>query len=814
MAENIEIKKVDGKSFDIEAVDKEKLKAVFPQCFSEGKLDIDKLLSLCGEYIDNDFEKYKFEWKGKSECYKIAGKRSTGTLRPCVQESVDFENTNNLYIEGDNLEVLKLLQNAYYRKVKMIYIDPPYNTGNDFVYEDDFKDPLAKYKEITSQTTKSNPETMGRYHTNWLNMMYPRLRLAANLLRDDGVIFISIDDNEVTNLRKLCDEVFGEENFVDCLHWKKKKQPSFLAKHTAKMMEYVLVYAKKEDDLEKLSIENLSDATKKVINISNPESLRHFPRGVRVKLGDEGILKAGRYKIKTMEVEYKQDVVYKNGKTVNDVDVLARFSVSQEKISEFIKDNLLFITENSGLRRDVSEEERQKRKSITDLLLSEYGDNQDSDNEQKMIFGEKYFDYSKPVKLIYNFVKSILCEDSDIVLDFFSGSATTAHAVMQLNAEDGGNRQFIMVQLPELTDEKSEAYKAGYKNICEIGKERIRRAGAKILSSLIPSSQPSPLKGKGDSSSFTSSQPFPIKGKEVPSLFTSPLRGEVDTLVSGEGDKNNLLNLARNMRHNPTEAENKLWQAIRNSQLDNKFRRQHQIGEYIVDFVCLDKKLVIECDGGQHNEEVDKERTQFLNNEGFRVVRFWNNEVLSNLEGVLIKIKECLDDNTPHPNPLPQGAREFETGISLSQGKKSLDVGFKVFKLDTSNLVKWDDTPILDNNTQDLFTRMNNIVESINTDRTELDVVYEVMLKLGIPVTYKIFETQVNGRKIYSIGEDGLVLVCLDKSNGGITPEDITAMCDLAPAKIVAAENAFKDDVALSNAYYISKDKGIEIELL
>lgn len=212
--QELDIKKLDSKSLDVAETDKERLKAVFPQCFVEGKLDIDKLLSLCGEYIDNDFEKYKFEWKGKSECYRIAGKRSTGTLRPCPEESVDFENTNNLYIEGDNLEVLKLLQTAYYRKVKMIYIDPPYNTGNDFVYEDDFKDPLAKYKEITSQTTKSNPETMGRYHTNWLNMMYPRLRLAANLLRDDGVIFISIDDNEVTNLRRLCDEVFGEENFV------------------------------------------------------------------------------------------------------------------------------------------------------------------------------------------------------------------------------------------------------------------------------------------------------------------------------------------------------------------------------------------------------------------------------------------------------------------------------------------------------------------------------------------------------------------------------------------------------------------------
>ncbi len=182
--------KLDGLSMDLENSNMEKLKTVFPECFSEGKLDIDKLLSLCGEYIDNDFEKYKFEWKGKSECLHLAQKRSTGTLRPCREESVNFDDTNNVYIEGDNLEVLKLLQTAYYNKVKMIYIDPPYNTGNDFVYEDDFADPMARYKEITEQTTKSNPETMGRFHTNWLNMMYPRLRLAANLLRDDGVILL------------------------------------------------------------------------------------------------------------------------------------------------------------------------------------------------------------------------------------------------------------------------------------------------------------------------------------------------------------------------------------------------------------------------------------------------------------------------------------------------------------------------------------------------------------------------------------------------------------------------------------------------
>lgn len=250
MAEEVKFQKVDGKSLDIEAVDKEKLKKIFPQCFNEGKLDINKLLSLCGEYIDNDFEKYKFEWKGKSECYRIAGKRSTGTLRPCPKESVDFENTNNLYIEGDNLEVLKLLQTAYYCKVKMIYIDPPYNTGNDFVYEDDFKDPLAKYKEITSQTTKSNPETMGRYHTNWLNMMYPRLRLAANLLRDDGVIFISIDDNEVYNLQKLCNEVFGEENFVGLFTIQSNPRGSQNSKNLSYVHEYILMYAKSICELE------------------------------------------------------------------------------------------------------------------------------------------------------------------------------------------------------------------------------------------------------------------------------------------------------------------------------------------------------------------------------------------------------------------------------------------------------------------------------------------------------------------------------------------------------------------------------------
>jgi len=266
--------KFDGQSMDIEQSERDKLRAVFPQCFSEGKLDIDKLLNLCGEYIDNDFEKYKFEWKGKAECFRIAGKRSTGTLRPCPEESVSFDATKNVYIEGDNLEALKLLQTSYFRKVKMIYIDPPYNTGNDFVYADDFADPLARYKEVTSQTTKSNPETMGRYHTNWLNMMYPRLRLAANLLRDDGVIFISIDDGEADNLKKLCNEIFGEENFVEQIIWQKRTSPDARKKISAGH-EYVLMYIKDFHYMdEALNLLSLSD--KDIGNFKNPDN---DPRG-------------------------------------------------------------------------------------------------------------------------------------------------------------------------------------------------------------------------------------------------------------------------------------------------------------------------------------------------------------------------------------------------------------------------------------------------------------------------------------------------------------------------------------------------------
>ncbi len=337
--------------------------------------------------------------------------------------------THKLII-GDNYDALQNLLIQYKGGIDVIYIDPPYG-----------KDSMGEFAE----TNYSNAIT----RDNLLSMLYPRLCLAKELLAKEGVIFCSIDDKNQAYVKCLFDEIFGERNFVDCLHWKKKKQPSFLAKHTAKVMEYILVYAKNWKSLPKLSLETLSDATKKVVNLTNQLSVRHFAKGVRVKLGDSGVIKKGIYTVKTMTVEYLDDVFYENGITQNEVDVRAKFSVSQEKIDSFIEQDLLFITAKYGLRRDVSEEEQTKAKSITDLLL-DWGDNQDSEKEIQSLFGEKLFDYTKPTKLLYNLIKSTQNEDA-VVLDFFAGSGTTGQAVLDLN-KDGGDRTYILCQLNEKTE--------------------------------------------------------------------------------------------------------------------------------------------------------------------------------------------------------------------------------------------------------------------------------------------------------------------------------------------------------------------------
>jgi adenine-specific DNA-methyltransferase len=458
---NSYMEKLDGMNLNVEQAEIEKLRAVFPQCFAEGRLDLTKLLALLGEYDDNDFEKYKLEWKGKAESLRLAQTRSMGTLRPVPAESVDWDTTQNLYIEGDNLEVLKLLQTDYYRRVKMIYIDPPYNTGNDFVYEDDFAEPLARYKEITAQTTKSNPETMGRFHTAWLNMIYPRLRLAANLLRDDGVIFISIDDNEVHNLRKVCDEVFGEENFVTELVWERAYAPKNDAKFISNSHDYVLMYAK---NLSEFQIGRLARTDEANARYTNPDN---DPRGV---------WKPSDMSVKTYNAECDYKISTPSGRIVEPPTGRC-WSLSKKAFFERLADNRIWFGSDGksvpSIKRFLSELKFEGMAPTSIMFYKDVGHSQEGAKEVTALLEAGAFDGPKPLRLLTRLLTLDNLDKDSIVLDFFSGSGTTAHAVMQLNAEDGGNRKFIMVQLPEITDEKSEAFKQGYKNICEIGKERI-----------------------------------------------------------------------------------------------------------------------------------------------------------------------------------------------------------------------------------------------------------------------------------------------------------------------------------------------------
>lgn len=496
----------NNKEIDINKEKINKLKELFPNCFSKnGEFDIAVFEKEMKENIDITKEGYSLEFLGKQYAKLIASMDTETILVPDEENNSKEENKNseNIYISGDNIDALKHLVKSYSNQIKCIYIDPPYNTGADgFVYNDKFdfsREKLMEKLDISEDEAEriyNMTNSKSNSHSAWLTFMYPRLYVARQLLKEEGVIFISIDDNEYANLKLLCDNIFGEENFIDSLKWKRKKQPSFLDKHTAKVMEYILIYSKNYTELEKLSIENVTDSTKKVINVSNEYSVRIFKPGVRVKCGSEGLIKAGIYKIKTMQVEYLDDVIYKNGRTINEVRVKAKFQTNQENIDKFIDDGLLFITTNCSLRRDVSKIEKEKRKSIVDLLL-DYGDNQDSDEEQRNLFGNKVFDYSKPTKLIYNLIKSNYTEN-EIILDFFSGSGTTAEAVMKLNSEDLENRKFILIQLTEDLNEnlkiaKDAKSKEVLKNaidflksiskpiyLDEIGQERIRRAAKNI----------------------------------------------------------------------------------------------------------------------------------------------------------------------------------------------------------------------------------------------------------------------------------------------------------------------------------------------
>lgn len=611
------MEKLDGKTFDIVSDNIKKLEELFPEIVTEGKVDVDKLALLFDKSRNEDTdgskdgeERYEFTWKGKKEAIRIAQKQTTGTLRPCKEESVNFDDTQNLYIEGDNLEVLRALQSSYRGKVKMIYIDPPYNTGKDFVYKDNFNDNIQNYKEMMNESYKTNTDSSGRFHTNWLNMMYPRLRLAKNLLKDDGVIFISIDENEVANLRKLCDEVFGENNLVSEIAWEKKYAPQNDAKYFSLNHEQILCYAKSKS----LFNRNLLPMTKEQIDrYKNPDN------------DERGPWQSDNLTVATYNAKYDFPIETPIGKIIRPPHGRC-WRTSKEKFEELVKDNRIWFGETGEntprIKRFLSEVQ-QGRVPISLWYYSEVGHTQEASKEVKDIFDDKkFFDYPKPVKLLHRMCY-IATNKDDIILDFFSGSSTTAHAVMQLNGEDGGNRKFIMVQLPEINEEKSEAYKAGYKTICEIGKERIRRAGKKII-----------------------------------------------------------------------------------------------------------------------EENKDKE------------------------------------------------------------GIEDLDIGFKVFKLDTTNIKEWDDTII---NTDEIKWNVEELINPIKEDRSKEDVIYEILLKYGVDLTMPIEEVEIMGSKVYSVGF-GYLMICLEKD---ISLDLIEAIGEQKPNRVVLYDNGL-DNESKTNGERILKELGVK----
>ena len=626
-----------AKSKDIVSENIEQLKTLFPEAFSEGRVQLNVLSDLLGEYVETDPERYHLSWSGKANARREAQKTSNGTLRPCKEESVDWDTTQNLYLEGDNLEVLKLLQKSYHGKVKMIYIDPPYNTGKDFVYKDNYNDNLANYLEQTQQVDEAgrrvstNSESDGRYHSNWLNMMYPRLKLARNLLAKEGVIFISIDDNEGHNLRKECDEIFGEENFISEVVWERSYAPINMVKHFSKSHDYILCYAK---NIDLLICNGLIRPDSTNAKYGNPDN---DPRGM---------WRTDNLSVGPVIDEKVYEIITPSGRKCMPPKGRC-WLYTKERYEEMVADNRIWFGEDGNNipspKRFLSEV-KQGLTPMTIWKFSEVGHTQDSMRELRDIFGgEKVFDYSKPVKLLKQIIQLYSkSTNNEVILDFFSGSSSTAQAVMELNVEDKGNRKYIMVQLPEITEENSDAYKTGYKTIAEIGKERIRRVITKIKA----------------------------------------------------------------------EQEAK--------------RQQSQ--------------LTLNLDGGEEQVEVP------------------------------------------------------------------LDLGFKVFKLDSSNIQTWEP------DYNDLEKTLWNSVHNIKQDRTEEDVLYEVLLKYGLDLTLPIEKQSFDGKDVYTVGA-GALFVCLADGVTTKVAEHIGAKKqELKPAvcRVVFKDNGFATDVDKTNVMQTLRQFGIE----
>lgn len=621
------MKKLDGQSMDLVKENVEKLKELFPSIVKEDKIDFEELELLLGENINRNKEQYSFTWNGKTEATKLAQKRSTGTLRPCIEESKDWDTTQNLYIEGDNLEVLRLLQASYNGRIKMIYIDPPYNTGHDFVYKDNFEDNIKNYKEQTGQAQKSNADTDGRYHTNWLNMMYPRLKLARTLLTDDGVIFISIDDKEVANLIKICNEIFGEGNFLNDIVWNSTKSVTNTALISVAHNHTLVYFKKKQYYIENREFFRLIDSGE---GFENPDN---DPRGP---------WKADPFQVGGWRPNQQYEIINPKTGSIYKPNPGCSWKNDYNKYLELVKDNRLVFgkTGEGGPQRKRFIWEASERGKVSTTLWTDVETTTNGTQQIKKLFNDKApFSNPKPIGLIKRILE-LGSDKNSIVIDFFSGSSTTAHALMEMNL-DGKNRKFIMVQFPENLDKSLE------------------------------------------------------------------------------------------------EATN-----------DNK-------------------------------------------------------------QTILNAIEVCDEINVPHALTEVAKERIRRAGEKIKEENpdKQIDIGFKVFKLDSSNLKKWDNTPTKDVDV--IQDRIQTSMDYIKEDRTELDLVYEVMLKYGIDLTLPITKTQNDKAYIIEAPEYKL-LVC---TYPNLTIEDIEDFANESVGTYLFADRCFNTDNLLVNAEEILKSRNKEMRL-
>ena len=549
--------KMDGNGLDLTQRNVEKLKRLFPECVKDGRIDFDILKSLMSsELTEVGEESYGMSWPGKKEVLFASRQPSTCTLRPIKELSSSYDSTKNIYIEGDNLDALKAISKTYHGKVKAIFIDPPYNTGEDRVYHDDFETEEEDYLEKTNQSLKSNPATSGRYHTDWLNLMYPRLKIARELLTEDGAIFISIDDNEVNNMLNLCNEIFYEENFVGLFIWEKKKKPSFLNKNIGKLNDYIVCYTKNNVQSIPFSIETTTVGKKYPFNnAGNPLATLHFPAGtVKFNMEDCEVepqdMSEGKIITKLLT-----KLIIRDGVNANDFDLQGEWRYSQDKLNEIISNKEEIVISKIPFRPNHVKAGGEVKKMSNFLTRSHYDMETNEDATEQIIsyFGKPVFSNPKPIKLIKSLLKAVTYDDKEcIVMDFFSGSGTTADAVMELNAEDGGSRRFVLVQLPEDLDENLTKAKPDEKQtvlnaieVCDelkqphlvtnIGEERIRRAAKRIIKMLDDNKADAGLFSNDcyDSSSFD----FGFRVYRVDSTNIVPWDG------SKQYDESNLLNL-------------------------------------------------------------------------------------------------------------------------------------------------------------------------------------------------------------------------------------------------------------------------------